>query len=320
MTSPHVTSANPPAMPGPGALLAQARTDLRWSREDVAAKLHLSPAQIQAMEADDFANLPGSTYVRGYLKSYAQLLGISPETVLEAHARLTAKPAQQDFSTIAPQREITSRHHQVRFTTYLVGAIVVGLAVAWWAGREARVPAPPITPTPSASTLSPTPQEGTDATPVAEQSPAPGGAATETSASPTTNPATSAVTPPPATVPATRPTATATATSPAAMPAPTPSPVKPLPATGPRGRLVMIADEDTWADIRDARQVKLLYETVPAGRTVTLEGIAPFSVFLGNASGARLEYNGKAVDVRPYQRGMIARFVLGEDSAGTPTP
>jgi len=82
----------------------------------------------------------------------------------------------------------------------------------------------------------------------------------------------------------------------------------------------MIADEDTWADIRDARQVKLLYETVPAGRTVTLEGIAPFSVFLGNASGARLEYNGKAVDVRPYQRGMIARFVLGEDSAGTPTP
>ena len=69
------------------------------------------------------------------------------------------------------------------------------------------------------------------------------------------------------------------------------------------------AEQDSWVDIRDARQVKLLYETVPAGRTVTLEGVAPVSVFLGNAAGVRLDY------VARHKRGMMARFTLGEEEA-----
>jgi cytoskeleton protein RodZ len=84
---------------------------------------------------------------------------------------------------------------------------------------------------------------------------------------------------------------------------------------GPRMQLVLRAEQDSWADIRDARQVKLLYETVPAGRTVTLEGVAPVSIFLGNAAGVRLDYNGQAVDVGRHKRGMMARFTLGEEAA-----
>jgi cytoskeleton protein RodZ len=65
----------------------------------------------------------------------------------------------------------------------------------------------------------------------------------------------------------------------------------------------------------------LLYETVPAGRAVTLEGVAPVSVFLGNASGARIEYNGKPVDIARHQRGMMARFKLGEEATtAVPAP
>ena len=85
---------------------------------------------------------------------------------------------------------------------------------------------------------------------------------------------------------------------------------------GPRAKLVLQAEQDSWADIRDARQVKLLYETVTAGRTVTLEGVAPLSVFLGNAAGVRLDYNGQAVDIARHQRGMMARFTL----EATPEP
>jgi len=87
-----------------------------------------------------------------------------------------------------------------------------------------------------------------------------------------------------------------------------------LPA-GPRVKLVLHADQDSWADIRDARQTRLLYDTVPAGRSVTLEGVAPVSVFLGNAAGVRLDYNGQTVDVARHKRGMMARFTLGEEKA-----
>ncbi len=66
-------------------------------------------------------------------------------------------------------------------------------------------------------------------------------------------------------------------------------------------------------DVRDARQVKLLYETVPAGRELTLEGVPPLSIFLGNAAGTRLADNGEAVDVTSHKRGMVARFTVGEE-------
>ena len=315
MTTTTSKAAVTTPIPGPGALLAQARLDLRWSREEVATKLHLATRQIQALEEDDYASLPGPTYARGYLKSYALLLGLSPETVLAAHTRLTSRPVQQDFSTIAPQKEITSRHHQVRFTTYLVVAVVIGLAAAWWVGREPRAPA---VPTPAAMTDQQASVPTDDsATPVATDArpPEPG---------PDVAPATAAAPVPAAPValsPVARPPVPAAAPAPTVPTVTAPAPVAPLPATGPRVKLVLHADQDAWADIRDARQVKLLYETVPAGRAVTLEGLAPVTVFLGNPGGTRIEFNGKLVDIERHKRGLVARFTLGgEEAAPVPVP
>jgi len=323
---PNKPRMSPAPTLGPGAQLAQARLDLHWSPEDVATRLHLSARQILALEADDYSSLPGATYVRGYLKSYALLLGLSPEPVLAAHARLTAKPAQQDFSAIAPQKEITSRHHQIRFTTYLVAAIVIGLAIAWWAGRDTQVPAtvatsgnvPPATTIPSTGTesaVSPAPAEAPATGPALATGSAPAHVAPELSTPTAGHAAVVAPSPSPAQIPA--PVAT---TAPATVaPSAPAAPVAPSLPAGPRGKLVLTAEQDTWVDIRDARQVKLLYETVPAGRVVQLEGVTPFSVFLGNAAGARIEFNGKAVDVARHQRGMVARFTLGEpDSDAAP--
>lgn len=301
----------PSAVPGPGAQLMQARLDLQLSREDVAGKLHLSSRQIEALEQNDYRSLPGPTYVRGYLKSYALLLGISPDAILDVHTRMIAKPVQQDFSAIAPQKEMTSRHHQVRFTTWLLVVIVIGLAVAWWAGRDVRPPS--VLP---ASAPGGEAQEGSAKSepeilvPKSELA-----TAEHQIESPTVSrPPAPAPAPAPAAMPAAKPVVPP-ASQPAVSASASPPPAIPALPPGPRAKLVVNAEQDTWMDVRDARQVKLLYETVPAGRTVTLEGVAPISVFLGNAGGARLEYNGKAVDVTPYKRGMFARFTLGEEEA-----
>lgn len=282
---------------GPGAALAQARADLHLSHEEVAATLHLATRQIQALEQDDYTSLPGATYVRGYLKSYALLLGLAPGPVLDAHARLAVVQAPPSLSSIAPQKEITSRHHQVRFVTYVVAFIVIGLAAAWWQGRDTRPPNPLLVardaePAVLAPDAVPTTDEPLQTAKPADEAPL--AAASGTPATPQTP---VALVPPP-------------------VAAPTPAPVvrASLPA-GPRVNLVFRAEQDSWADIRDARQVKLLYETVPAGRTVTLEGVAPVSIFLGNAAGVRLSYNGQAVDIERHRHGMMARFTLGTGEA-----
>ena len=289
---------------GPGVALAQARADLHLTHEEVAATLHLATHQIQSLEQDDYTSLPGSTYVRGYLKSYALLLGLAPGPILEAHARLAAVPTAPSLSMIAPQKEITSRHHQVRFVTYVVAFMVLGLAAAWWQSRDTRPPNPllaardtdPVVLAPDAVPVTDEPSQAAMPTDEAPLVGAPG--------TPTT-PQAPVVLAPPAVAPA--------------LPAPAPIVAAPLP-TGPRANLVFRAEQDSWADIRDARQVKLLYETVPAGRTVTLEGVAPVSIFLGNAAGVRLDYNGKAVDIERHRRGMMARFTLGAGEAVVAPP
>jgi cytoskeleton protein RodZ len=309
MTIAHPEIPARAASHGPGTQLAQARADLHLTHEDVAAKLHLATRQIQALEQDDYTSLPGATYVRGYLKSYALLLGLSPAPILEAHARLTAAPAAPDFSAIAPQREITSRHHQVRFVTYFMAAIVIGLAIAWWQGRDTRPPNPLLAVRDSEPAV-PAPDAILGAGPIAELEKAP--VETPVSPAPTGNVVTATRLP---VAPTPAGPATAVSVPAAALPPSAATPVPaPLPA-GPRIKLVLYAEQDSWADIRDARHVKLLYETVPAGRTLTLEGVAPVSIFLGNAAGVRLDYNGKDVDVGRYQRGIMARFTLGEEEA-----
>ena len=88
-----------------------------------------------------------------------------------------------------------------------------------------------------------------------------------------------------------------------------------VPPGVPRSRLVLHATQESWADVRDAHDNKLLYENVPAGRSITIEGVAPFSVFLGNADGVKVEFNGQAYDISRHKRGQVARFTLGETAA-----
>ncbi len=74
-----------------GARLAQARKERNLSVADVAAKLRIGPRQIEALEADDYERLPGHTIARGFVRNYARLLQLNPETVLEAFEKHAPK-------------------------------------------------------------------------------------------------------------------------------------------------------------------------------------------------------------------------------------
>ena len=77
----------------PGEVFAARREELRWSLEEAATRLKLTPRQVSALEANDFASLPGMSSVRGFIRSYAKALGLDPEPLLEMVAR-EPNPAQ----------------------------------------------------------------------------------------------------------------------------------------------------------------------------------------------------------------------------------
>lgn len=317
---------------GPGRLLRQARLDLRLAPEDVAQILHLSSRQITALEADDYQSLPGPTYVRGYLRGYAQLLGLAPEKVIEAYNSLTipARPILPPQS--APPAQVTSSHGSVRAASIGLVAIMLGLAYAWWQGND-RSPeqdgeqAPAVTSRASVEVL-PSQNASSDVSSSTTDAnlPAASGersvASTGTGAAPVSNAG-----------PTPTPNGQMTVSGMTLNVAPAEPPKFPAtaPATGervvsrtrqaeippgmPRSRMVLHAVQESWADVRDAQDNRLLYENVPAGRRIRIEGLAPFSVFVGNADGVRVEFNGQNYDVSRHKRGQVARFTLGEATA-----
>jgi cytoskeleton protein RodZ len=65
-----------------------------------------------------------------------------------------------------------------------------------------------------------------------------------------------------------------------------------------------------WVSVRDQAGHRLVYENLPAGTEQTYLGQAPFSVVLGNAPAAKLEFNGQAFDIPKAKAGTVAKFTL----------
>jgi cytoskeleton protein RodZ len=302
-----LSAAPAAALSGPGRRLAQARTDLGLDPEQVAQRLRLSRRQVIALEHDDYSALPGPTYVRGYLRAYAALLGLAPEPLLAAYDRLPPRHAVADLSKLAVPEQLTSRHHQVRLTTYLVIALVLGLAFSWWQARQPGQPVPAATRPTETASVSVTGSDSADPPLL----PAPTSAGNRTAIAPAMWPLHPAAPGVAATAPAAiqRPDDRVPAEAAAVVP-----------GASAAVQLVLYVEQGSWADIRDARQNKLLYANLPAGRAVSLQGNAPLSVFLGNAAGLRLEVNGQPYDIGRYRRGMTARFTLGDATGSAATP
>ena len=69
--------------PSVGQQLRAARLDAKLSITDVAQALKFSPRQIELLEQDDYAALPGMTIVRGFVRSYSRLLKLDTDALLK---------------------------------------------------------------------------------------------------------------------------------------------------------------------------------------------------------------------------------------------
>ena len=111
----------------PGERLKAARERAGWSIEHVALKLRLSVGQVAALEKGEREGLPPAAYVRGYLRSYAQLLGLDPQEF--AKARSSAEPvAEEAQKPVAPLKR-TVPWEPLAYVLFVISVVVV---VVWW--------------------------------------------------------------------------------------------------------------------------------------------------------------------------------------------
>jgi cytoskeletal protein RodZ len=70
-----------------GQYLRRSREAKQMSIEEIARSTRVPMSSVERIESDQFDELPGEVFVRGFLKSYARSLGLSCDDVL---ARYTA--------------------------------------------------------------------------------------------------------------------------------------------------------------------------------------------------------------------------------------
>lgn len=91
-----------------GTYLRREREQRGIALEEIADTTRIPMKTLEAMETGRFEALPGETFVKGFLRSYAQAVGMKPEDVLsrygmEMRAR-DVQPVPVRLSTLPPHR------------------------------------------------------------------------------------------------------------------------------------------------------------------------------------------------------------------------
>ena len=278
--------AAPAAPAAPRSIGERLRAGRERSGLSVAAaaeKLHLDLKVIEALEADRFADLGASVYVRGHLRRYADFVGEPGAELVSSYTARDARPPPPDLTQV-PHAE--RRADPRRLITPAVGLScgAVLLAAIWWVLAGSRsgtpqtasaLPAPVLQPADSA----PSGSAGV-ATPVALSSSTP-------------------VTPPADQVPA----AAAQTKRDESIPV-------------RETRLKIDLTNDSWIEVYDSRDQKLFYDVASAGSVQTVSGRGPLRVVLGNATGVTVEVDGQAREIPAGAiDGEAASFVVNRSGS-----
>ncbi|WP_229459220.1 helix-turn-helix domain-containing protein [Massilia cavernae] len=303
----------------PGKTLAAAREALGWSVEQIADQLKMAVRQVVALEAGDYAALPGPAVVRGFVRAYAKVVKLDP-VPLVAQIALDAPEAGINGS-VRPNRPTSFT--QTRFPSHgkrgklpvmpiAIAVIAAAAAVGAWQfgfvpGMNRGATQPAATGDAGIATL-PVPANGSAVTAPAMQDPSvplisvppPATPGTSGGASaPVTNSPVQGVTPPPAAV-APAPAATApVVTAPAAT--------APAAAAPGANALVLQVREDSWVEVRNASGKPLIRRMVKGGGSATVDITDSSTVIVGNPSAVTATLRGAEVALPPQPGKTFSR-------------
>lgn len=319
----------------PGETLRKAREVKGWSQAEVAIKLNLTGQALGHLESGAFAKLPGNTFARGYIRTYAKLLDIDQEPLVVAFDQLTGSNASG--SSVQALGHIEEPAHVAQKLLRVISLVLLaGLALAsylWWQERpqnQAGLSA--------MNGLEHIEVEGADGNtqihPLDEpedQAVNAGQASNElllteivpeVAASSAVNAGvTPSITPGSATSAATTPAnlvsqlatgAANNAPNVVAQPA-APSVATEQAPTPVAGEAIVSVQftANCWAQLTDANGKVLFSALKRAGDSLELAGKPPLELRLGFARGAQVSFNGQSVDVASYTSGETARIKLG---------
>lgn len=166
--APAPEAGTPPVSTTLGSQLRQAREALGFSVADVVQVIRFSAHQIEAIERDDYASLPGATSARGLVRNYAKFLKLDPQPLLILLEPAVPVPEAdvRPPSNMGVAEQVSLRERvPVHFLGMAATLAILALAGFWYFGSEPEttvvsrpsVPAPsqPLAPSADAASSAP---------------------------------------------------------------------------------------------------------------------------------------------------------------------
>ncbi|GLR10464.1 cytoskeleton protein RodZ [Mixta theicola] len=324
-----------------GTRLRVAREQMGLTQQNVAERLCLKLSTVRDIEEDKAPADLASTFLRGYIRSYARLVHVPEEELLpmmakQAPVRAAKVEPMQSFS-LGKRRK--KRDGWLMIFTWLVVFVVVGLTGAWWwqnhkAAQDDLV---------SLSDQSSTGDDNSQSIPLTDGS---SDSASQTATQPenqstsvplnnanNTSSAAANTAAPGASAPAPNtaaPAATASgddanavvspSQAPIADPAPVANNASPLPTgsasvsqpAADTNTVVLNFNADCWLEVTDASGKKLFSGMQRSGGKLSLSGTAPYRLKIGAPAAVQVHYQGQPVDLSRFIRtNQVARLTLG---------
>lgn len=331
-----------------GSVLKAAREKMGLSIADTAVKLHLRPRIVEDIEANNFINIASSTYVRGYVKNYARMVGVDIQLIEACLARQVpsvTEPAMQSFSR---KTTYQARDTKLKWLSFFIVIVLLGLLVVWWMQKSTLlthvdVSQPTVEEVAAANQTLPGdvlltetdasqqlteiaangsmsidgPVKDTDASTIDAN-------AIDVSTGPTDNtyPATAdtsnedggtaitATTVPQTAAPVVQQPALTPAASAPTSSTPTATAVNSPVTTAGQSIIDIQLTGDCWINIVDAKGKALVDGVKGAGVAVQVSGVPPFKIILGAPHVATLSLDGQMVSLADFPKGRVARLTL----------
>lgn len=165
-----------------GETLRQARLDKGVSLAQAERETRIRRKYLEALEAEDFGALPAPVYVRGFIRTYADYLGLNPEAMVDLYQPARGREERLPIRPATPQierRRVISLRPVLIALAVVAGALLLGYLWTQYnsfaeslrqAEREQVLPSsrsqptagvakplPTRTPTPAPATPTPTP-------------------------------------------------------------------------------------------------------------------------------------------------------------------
>src|SRR4051794_4828075 len=153
-------------MPEIGETLRETRMRRRIDMTEVEAATKIRAKYLRALENEEWDLLPGPTFVKTFLRTYAEYLDLDPRLLVEEYRQRYERPSTQDLRPFKPGAAAQRRRRPPRRgpsgpAVMVVLGVVVLLGVLYligtkWGNDKNEPPVAQSTPTPT-RTATPTP-------------------------------------------------------------------------------------------------------------------------------------------------------------------